>query len=140
MGDEEEMTTYFVNAPQSPVTVNVSVIPVGAAIVSPSVLTFDASNHDAIRKIRLTGLPSGSLQEDFDVVFTTSSNDMCFHDLSDSWKYTLKRLPSDAGETFEVVELPSRKVSVFKDAVLDLDVNLPWPMNSTRICCSPTTV
>lgn len=137
MGEEEELTAYFVNAPQSPVTVNVSVSPAGSAIVSPSVLTFDASNHDAIRKIKVMPLAGGKLIEDFDVVFTTSSDDMCFDGLTDSWKYTLKRPPVDAGETYEVIELPSRKVSVLKDAALDLEVNVPGADEFNTVLLQP---
>lgn len=126
VGEEEVMELYFVTKPQAPVTVEVSVNPPGAAIVSPSVLTFDGSNHDEIRNVRVITLPNSSKEEGFQVVFSTSSDDMCFDGLNDSWDYSLRRSAKDIGESYEVIELPVRKLSAFGGESLDVDLNLAF--------------
>lgn len=129
-GTEETLSVYFVNPPESPVTVDVSVNASTAAIINPKTLTFDNTNHDTIQNVKVTGLPGSSAAEAFTVDFASTSTDMCFANLSDSWKYTNNRAST---ETLSVVNQSDRQESTSKNVnkIIDLQVSGSLESNTT---------
>ncbi len=87
----ETMTIRFLNPPTADVTVTVTVSDPAVAMVSPTTLTFTPSDHDTPQEVTVTGREITPLSAPFEVVFTTSSNDLSFDGLGDSWSYETLR-------------------------------------------------
>lgn len=133
-GTSETMSVYFINAPESSVTVDVSVSANTAAIVSPKTLTFDNTNHDTIQNVRVAGLPGASSSEAFNVVFSSSSTDMCFANLSDSWKYTNNRAST---ESVSISEQSDRQVTVTANVNQTIDLQVTGSTESNTVLTQP---
>ncbi len=129
-GTDETLSVYFVNPPESPVTVDVSLSANTAAIISPKTLTFDGTNHDTIQNVHVVGIPGASSAESFDVRFQSTSSDMNFSDLSDSWGYTNNRA---ATESLTISEQSDRQEAVTTNVprMIDLQVLGTTPGNTT---------
>lgn len=133
-GTNETMSVYFVNPPQSAVTVTVAPSANTAAIVNPKTLTFDASNHDTIQNVKVTGLPGATAAEAFHVTFATASSDMCFADLSDSWKYTNNRA---ATESIALVTQSDRQVTTTKNVNKTIDLQVSGSSEGNTVLAHP---
>jgi hypothetical protein len=134
LGTNELMTVYFVNPPQTNVTVDVSISSSTAAIINPRTLRFDASNYDTIQNVKVTGLPGAAVSEVFDVVLQTISSDMCFSNLFDSWEYTITR---SSTESLSLVEQTDRQESVPKNGSTTIDLQLTGSAASNTIFAAP---
>ncbi|MCH7225885.1 hypothetical protein [Haloferula sp. A504] len=134
-GTEETMSVYFVNPPESPVTVDVSLSAGTAAIVSPKTLTFDGTNHDTIQNVSVVGIPGASSAESFDVLFQSTSADMNFADLSDSWRYTNNRA---ATESLSISEQADRQVEATTNVSKTIDLQVAGSSSSNTVLTQPT--
>lgn len=81
----------FLYAPISKVTVTVSINNPNVAIINPHTLTFTADNYATAQTVTVLGLPGNLASEEFDVIFSTSSDDEVFDELNDVWNYTNAR-------------------------------------------------
>ncbi len=133
-GAAELMSVYFVNAPQSDVTVSVAPSAVTAALVNPKTLTFNSSNHDAVRNVRVVGLPGSAAAEAFDVNFSASSSDMCFAHLSDAWAYTNNRVST---ATLSLQEQSDRQEAVTKNSSVTIDLQVSGSLEANTILATP---
>lgn len=133
-GTSETMSVYFVNPPQSTVTVSVSPSASTAAIVNPKTLTFDATNHDTIQNVRMTGLPGSSAAEAFAVNFASTSTDMCFANLSDSWKYTNNRAST---ETLSMVNQSDRQQTTSRNVNKTIDLQVSGSSEGNTVLAHP---
>lgn len=105
-----------------------------AAIVNPKTLTFDSSNHATAQSIRITGLAGASSAEAFDVQYRTTSDDVVYNALSDSWEYTNNR---SATETFSVVEQADRNEVMFQDSTQSFNLGVTGYAESNTTIAAP---
>jgi uncharacterized repeat protein (TIGR02543 family) len=87
----ETMSVQFIFPPKSDVTVNISISNSNAASLSTTSMTFTPANYNVAPSVVVTGLNGALATEDFNVVFSTTSTDEAYNNLSDSWKYTINR-------------------------------------------------
>ena len=87
-GTPETMTVQFMLPPKEDVTVNVSVTGGSPVTVTPNTLTFTPENHDVPQNVTVAADGGQTVEDDFNVVYTTISADEVYNDLSDSWSYT----------------------------------------------------
>ncbi|OVE81450.1 hypothetical protein BVY04_03245 [bacterium M21] len=128
------MSVQFILPPQKDVTVNVSV-PVGAAaIVSPKTLTFRPDNHDTAQSVIVAGLPGALASQAFTVEYLTSSSDVVYDGLSDSWAYTNNRATT---ETLTVVELADRQESMLKNNSKTISLNVAGSTEGNTVITTP---
>ena len=83
----ETMTVQFMYPPQSDVTVHLSSSNPAFATVSPATLTFTPANYQTPQVVTVTGVAAEAGLQNFNVLFTTSSDDEIYDGLTDSWPY-----------------------------------------------------
>jgi hypothetical protein len=89
----ETMTLQFLLQPKKTVTVTVSSGNAKVATVSPKTLTFTPTNYNVPQKVSVT-VPDGQTPgTEFNVQYTTRSDDEVYAGLSDSWKYRVNAPP-----------------------------------------------
>jgi len=87
-GTTETMTVQFILPPETNVTVDVSISGSSVVSVSPSTLTFTPANYATPQEVTVTAAGGQAVESDFNVVYSTTSNDEVYNDLDDSWAYT----------------------------------------------------
>ncbi len=130
----ETLKVRFMYKPESTVTVTVAVDTPTAAIVSPSVLTFSPDNYSVEQSVSIIGLPGSTTNEDFNVVFTTLSDDEVYNGLGDSWLYTNNR-PTSQSLTTVHHGVTSQDLVLDQEASLSLNsgVSNMTPANTTIV-------
>lgn len=86
-GSSQTLSVRFRYPPTSNVTVNVAANDPSAGSVSHSTLTFTPQNYDQARTVTVSGLSGNTGTFPFDVVLTTSSDDVVFDGLRDDWNF-----------------------------------------------------
>jgi len=132
----ETMEVYFINAPESTVTVDVSLSANTAALVNPKTLTFTTSNYDTVQNVTVRGLDGSSASEAFDVQFQTTSNDVNYNSLTDSWAYTNTREFPVSGAT--LVELADQSLTVGKNSRLSIDLGVAGATEESVVLLGPS--
>jgi Bacterial Ig domain len=96
----ETMTVRFMLPPKQNVTVNIST-DVAWATVSPSTLTFTPQNYNTPQNVTVSVTAEAASRRGslFNVVYSTSSTDEVYHNLSDSWEYGVNTLPIGNSQT-----------------------------------------
>ncbi|MFC1498716.1 M36 family metallopeptidase, partial [Verrucomicrobiota bacterium] len=108
--DTEDLTVKFVYAPTSDVVVAVSIDNTNAAyVVTSTNLLFTPSNYSNQQVVTVEIVPGLYGSESFDVIFTTSSDDLVYDGLVDQWNYTVTRSP-DMGVLGNGVEIQDEDV------------------------------
>jgi len=131
----ETMEVYFINQPQSSVTVDVTLSANTAALVNPRSLTFNNSNYDTVQKVKVKGLDGSSSSETFDVQFQTASSDVNYDGLNDSWRYTNERDFPISGSTF--VEQAAQSLSTGKNSRLSIDLGVVGALEENTTLLQP---
>ena len=130
----ETMTVEFAYPPQEAVTVSVSCTNHAAAIVGPKTLTFTRSNYNTPRQITLAGLPGAAASEDFEIVFTTTSEDHIFNGLSDFWAFNTTR---SSTEVLTPVDAGISDINTVEDIAVAMDLNVATAEANNTILIGP---
>jgi hypothetical protein len=130
----ETMTVRFMNPPQSNVTVTVASSDNGAAIVGPKTLVFTPANYNVAQQVIVAGIPGATASPTFNVVFTTSSSDEVFNNLTDSWAYTNTR-SATAGLT--QVNNGTTAINTSQATPVSINLNAPGSNASNTILLGP---
>jgi hypothetical protein len=96
-GSTDTMTVQFLFEPRHDVTVTVTSSDTSAGIVGPQTLVFTPSNYNVPQTITIAGVDGTTTSVPFNVVYSTSSDDPAYDELSDSWAYTCER--NNSGNT-----------------------------------------
>jgi hypothetical protein len=103
-GTTDAMSVQFLFEPRHDVTVTVTSSDPSAGIVGPQTLVFTPANYNVPQTVTIAGVEGMSTSAPFNVVYSTSSDDPAYDELSDSWAYTCERANtgtthSDSGTT-----------------------------------------
>ncbi len=97
----DTMSVQFLFPPQQPVTLAVSCSN-NAATVTPEQLTFTSENYNIPQKIVIKAAKDAKPGTEFAVTTRTTSQDIVYHDLSDTWDYKVNNRPVADPQTISV--------------------------------------
>jgi hypothetical protein len=86
-GHVETMTIQLKYPPQEDVTIYANSNQPDITAIEPTTLIFTPNNYHIPQKVKVSALPSNELVENFDIIFSSHSNDLSFNKLNDSWTY-----------------------------------------------------
>ena len=133
----ETIRIRFRIQPQANVTVNIAASVPEAVNITPSTqLTFTPSNYNTIQTIQV----KGNMEQrgtSFDVIVSTQSEDVVYHQLEDRWEYEVNDYPelelSCCNDTVIVQDENTPGATCVKAATFDFDedqLSIQWEMES----------